>query len=174
MQNSINLCVQRSFRQSMLMLDGLRSRLRAVPLQPGTSSRRTTMKAAWSLPLLSLRTGKMVTMFPHRGSFSLIPLSCVGQPDSGSLIRIRPRGPSEPTPHRRQSFFESHLGRQRLVNLVIDAAGKVRSAKMVGADDEKMINATAVWKFIPAFRVARAVAYQTRLTVAPLRCMSGA
>jgi len=36
----------------MLMLDGLRSRLRAVPLQPGTSSRRTTMKVAWSLPLV--------------------------------------------------------------------------------------------------------------------------
>jgi hypothetical protein len=55
------------------------------------------MKVAWSLPLLGLRTGKMVTMFPHRGSFSLILLSCVGQPDSGSLIQIRPRGPSEPS-----------------------------------------------------------------------------
>ena len=64
LQNSINLCVQRSFRQSMLMLDGLRSRLRAVPLQPGTSSRRTTMKVAWSLPLLGaagkVRSAKMV------------------------------------------------------------------------------------------------------------------
>jgi len=64
LQNSINLCVQRSFRQSMLMLDGLRSRLRAVSLQPGTSSRRTTMKVAWSLPLLGaagkVRSAKMV------------------------------------------------------------------------------------------------------------------
>ena len=57
---------------------------------------------------------------------------------------------------------------------MIDAAGKVRSAKVADKDqmnaaDEEMINATAVWKFIPAFRGGRAVAYQTRLTVAPLR-----
>jgi hypothetical protein len=58
---------------------------------------------------------------------------------------------------------------EELVDLVIDAAGKVREAKMVGAADRNMIAATAVWKFIPAFRGGRAVACRMRLTVAPLR-----
>jgi hypothetical protein len=66
---------------------------------------------------------------------------------------------------------------EKLVDLVIDAAGKVRSAKMVGtADkdvispaDKDLISATAVWKFIPAFKGGRAVACRLRLAVAPLR-----
>jgi hypothetical protein len=58
---------------------------------------------------------------------------------------------------------------EELVDLVIDAAGKVREAKIVGAADRNMIAAAAVWKFIPAFRGRRAVACRTRLTVAPLR-----
>jgi len=66
---------------------------------------------------------------------------------------------------------------EKLVDLVIDAAGKVRSAKMAGtADkdvispaDKDLISATAVWKFIPAFRGGRAVACRLRLAVAPLR-----
>jgi len=66
---------------------------------------------------------------------------------------------------------------ERLVDLVIDAAGKVRSAKMVGVADQDLISdadkdlisATAVWKFIPAFRSGRAVASYLRLAVVPLR-----
>jgi hypothetical protein len=66
---------------------------------------------------------------------------------------------------------------EKLVDLVIDAAGKVRSAKMAGtADndlispaDKDLISATAVWKFIPAFKGGRAVACHLRLAVAPLR-----
>jgi hypothetical protein len=55
------------------------------------------------------------------------------------------------------------------VDLVIDDAGKVRSAKTVGAADEDLITATADWKFIPAFRNGRAVASRMRLAVVPLR-----
>jgi hypothetical protein len=55
------------------------------------------------------------------------------------------------------------------VDLVIDAAGKVRSAKTVGSADEDLIAATADWKFIPAFRNGRAVASRMRLAVVPLR-----
>src|ERR1700674_387757 len=66
---------------------------------------------------------------------------------------------------------------EKLVDLVIDAAGKVRSAKMVrtadtdpiSAADRDLISATAVWKFIPAFRSGRAVDCYLRLSVVPLR-----
>jgi hypothetical protein len=58
---------------------------------------------------------------------------------------------------------------EEMVDLVIDAAGKVRSAKMVGAADKDLISATADWKFIPAFRNGRAVASRMRLAVVPLR-----
>ena len=66
---------------------------------------------------------------------------------------------------------------EKLVDLVIDAAGKVRSARMVGTSDgevarpadKDLIGATAVWKFIPAFKAGRAVASDLRLAVVPLR-----
>jgi hypothetical protein len=58
---------------------------------------------------------------------------------------------------------------EELVDLVVDAAGKVRSAKTVGADDKDLIDAAANWKFIPAFKDGRAVASRLRLAVVPLR-----
>jgi hypothetical protein len=58
---------------------------------------------------------------------------------------------------------------EEMVDLVIDAAGKVRSAKMVGAADEDLIAATAKWKFIPAFKDGHPVASRMRLAVTPLR-----
>ena len=58
---------------------------------------------------------------------------------------------------------------EEMIDLVIDAAGKVRSAKTVGAADKDLISATADWKFIPAFKDGRAVASRMRLAVVPLR-----
>jgi hypothetical protein len=58
---------------------------------------------------------------------------------------------------------------EEMVDLVVDAAGKVRSAKTVGAADKDLISATADWKFIPAFKDGRAVASRLRLAVVPLR-----
>jgi hypothetical protein len=58
---------------------------------------------------------------------------------------------------------------EKLVDLVIDAAGKVRSAETVGAADKDLIAATADWKFVPAFRDGHAVASRMRLAVVPLR-----
>jgi hypothetical protein len=44
------------------------------------------------------------------------------------------------------------------LDLVIDEAGKVRKAKLVGkGEDKDLIAATAGWKFIPAFKDGRAV-----------------
>ncbi len=59
---------------------------------------------------------------------------------------------------------------ESLLDLVIDAAGKVRSAepatklKTVAPD---LINAAFTWKFIPAFQAGRPVASRLRIAVAP-------
>jgi hypothetical protein len=56
-----------------------------------------------------------------------------------------------------------------MVNLVIDAAGKVRSAKVEGKAEKDLIDATADWKFIPAFKDGRPVASRLRFGITPLR-----
>ncbi len=56
-----------------------------------------------------------------------------------------------------------------LIDLVIDSAGKVRSAKGVGETDKDLISATAEWKFIPAFKNGRAVASRLQMAVFPYR-----
>ena len=55
-----------------------------------------------------------------------------------------------------------------LLDLVIDSAGKVRSAEPAGKVkwvDPELINAASGWKFIPAFREGRPVASRLRLDV---------
>jgi hypothetical protein len=56
-----------------------------------------------------------------------------------------------------------------MMNLVVDAAGKVRSAKAEGKPDKAMEDATADWKFIPAFKDGHPVASRLRIAVSPLR-----
>ena len=53
------------------------------------------------------------------------------------------------------------------VNLVIDAAGKVRSAKAEGKPEKDLIDATAGWKFVPAFKSGRPVASRLQIGVTP-------
>ena len=67
---------------------------------------------------------------------------------------------------QQQSLPES----ERLLDLVIDAAGKVRSAKPAGKVkwvDPDLINAALTWKFIPAFKDGLPVASQLRIGVSP-------
>jgi hypothetical protein len=45
----------------------------------------------------------------------------------------------------------------------------VADQDLISAADKDLISATAVWKFIPAFRSGRAVASYLRLAVVPLR-----
>jgi VWFA-related protein len=58
---------------------------------------------------------------------------------------------------------------QWTLELVIDAAGKVRSAKLQGGSGKELIEATRGWKFIPAFEKGKAVACRLRMDVAPER-----
>jgi hypothetical protein len=71
-----------------------------------------------------------------------------------------------PPPDAQHAFPRSGM----LVDLVIDAAGKVFSARLVNNEDngptgESLIGASGHWKFIPAMKNGQAVASHIRLTV---------
>jgi hypothetical protein len=57
---------------------------------------------------------------------------------------------------------------EKRLDLVVDEAGKVRSAEPAGSVkwvDPELINAALTWKFIPAFKDGRPVASRIRLDV---------
>ena len=57
-----------------------------------------------------------------------------------------------------------------LLDLLVDSAGKVRSAELAGkmkSTDPLLVQAATGWKFIPAFKGGRAVASRIRLSVSP-------
>jgi hypothetical protein len=55
------------------------------------------------------------------------------------------------------------------IELVVDAAGKVRSAKVLNGVDEPLVQASAGWQFIPAFRDGSPVACRFRLSIWTLK-----
>jgi hypothetical protein len=62
-----------------------------------------------------------------------------------------------------------HSGDDESIELVVDVAGKVRSAKIVSGSDQQLIDAAAGWQFIPAFREGRPVACRFRMHVRSLQ-----
>ena len=74
------------------------------------------------------------------------------------ILLRRPPPPAAPT---------GFLNTEVVLNLVIDAAGKVRSAKMEGKPDQALLDATADWKFVPGFKDGLPVACRLRLGVTP-------
>jgi hypothetical protein len=58
---------------------------------------------------------------------------------------------------------------EQTLELVRDAAGKVRSARTLGRKDNDLINDGLGWKFIPAFKEGRPVASRMQLAVRVLR-----
>ncbi len=81
--------------------------------------------------------------------------------DSAPVAILLWRPPLSPS---QQSLARS----QETVQLVIDEAGKVHSAKLLfPSQDPELMNATKNWKFIPAFKDGRPVAYNLKLDVSP-------
>jgi hypothetical protein len=70
-----------------------------------------------------------------------------------------------PRPDGSESLPES---KQTLV-LLVDAAGKVWSAKLQEGSDKELTEAARGWKFIPAFQGGKPVACRFRLDVSPDR-----
>lgn len=61
------------------------------------------------------------------------------------------------------------LKTETVLQLVLDSAGKVRSVKTEHAIDKDLVDATADWKFIPAFKDGNPVACRMRFGVTPDR-----
>ena len=71
-------------------------------------------------------------------------------------------------PHQKQENLPP-LNENEVVDLVIDAAGKVHSARVLAGTDPDIIAATEGWQFIPAFREGEPVACRFRLRAWDLR-----
>jgi hypothetical protein len=59
------------------------------------------------------------------------------------------------------------LNWEAVVDLVLDAAGKVWSIKTEGKPNQRLIDASAQWKFVPGRKQGRPVACHLRMDVAP-------
>jgi len=94
---------------------------------------------------------------PPQGNVGHFPF-VDARPQAILLRRPPPTGIQQPLMHSEQ-----------MVELVIDAAGKVWSAKTVGFSDNDLVYAARGWKFIPAFTGGRAVASRFRIEVSPYR-----
>jgi hypothetical protein len=92
-------------------------------------------------------------------SISLAPST---RPKEAAVIEpksIRLRRPPEP------QGSQAQLDANELLELVVDAAGKVHSARVVAGNDPSLLAATKGWQFIPAFRDGEPVACRFRLRV---------
>lgn len=67
------------------------------------------------------------------------------------------------------SEVENFRASDAAIELVVDAAGKVRSAKVLSGADKQWIHASAGWHFIPALRDGNPVACRFRLAVWDLK-----
>ena len=70
------------------------------------------------------------------------------------------------------TFEQSSKSDETYLDLVIDSAGKVRSAELSGGEkssNRALIDAAMQWTFIPALKGGRAVASKTRLAISPRR-----
>lgn len=77
------------------------------------------------------------------------------------ILLVRPPGT--------QASGEESDKMESMLDLVVDSAGKVRSAEAAGKAqiDPALIHAAAGWKFIPAYKDGRSVACRTRISVSP-------
>ncbi|WP_109485594.1 energy transducer TonB [Occallatibacter savannae] len=75
-----------------------------------------------------------------------------------SILLRRPTSPDGSLPSQNET-----------VELVVDAAGKVRSAKVIKADDPQLVQAAFGWHFIPAFHDGNPVACRFRLSIWALK-----
>jgi hypothetical protein len=88
----------------------------------------------------------------ERGPQSMLALTADISPEP---ILLR----TAPPPDNEQALPTS----EKFVDVVVDAAGKVRSASMGQEADKSLINSSSEWKFIPASKDGDAVASRMRL-----------
>ncbi len=125
-------------------------------------SRRSSSRKGYSKIYDATETSVVVSTFnPYNRTESASDSSQSGptvvQPKS-ILLRRPPPSPDASLPSANET-----------IELVVDAAGKVHSAKVINGADEPLVQATAGWQFIPAFRDGRPVACRFRMSIWALR-----
>jgi hypothetical protein len=93
---------------------------------------------------------------------------------SGSNVSLTSVADSPPVPIHLYMKTEGDNGdaplvRTMMLNLIIDDAGKVRSVQFNGSPDKRIKDASANWRFIPAFKFGHAVACQMNFEIASSR-----
>ena len=89
----------------------------------------------------------------------------INRPEAGGTLEV-----VSPKPILLQRPPVSQQQGELLLELVVDRAGKVRSAEPVGnasLADPELISAADAWKFIRAFKDGQAVASRVRIAVSP-------
>jgi hypothetical protein len=102
---------------------------------------------------------------PRRKKKHAQVFDAVSRSELGSKLEVVP---PEAILLQRPPISEQHA--ELFLDLIVDAAGKVRSAEAVGkmkGVDPELISAALTWKFIPAFKDRRAVASRLRIAVSP-------
>jgi hypothetical protein len=111
---------------------------------------------------------------PGGGVPTVIPMGRGGRGRMLDGISAEPKKPDLVLPEPIQLWAPASMGASEapVLDLVIDSAGKVRSVEAVDHPkglDADFTDATAEWKFIPAFKDGRAVASRVRVAVSPER-----
>lgn len=105
-----------------------------------------------------------------RGKRSQVFDAIEESPTTGKLGIVPPRPIMLRRPPPEQATDIGAMNSEVLLELVIDSAGKVRSAETAGKSDAAgsiLVRAAAGWRFIPAFKSGRPVASRTRLLISP-------
>jgi hypothetical protein len=122
-------------------------------------SRRSSSRKGYGTIYDAIDTSVVVSTYnPNRGAPDPSRAeSPIVQPKS-ILLRRPPPSPDGNLPSANET-----------IELVVDAAGKVRSAKVLNGVDQLLVQASAGWQFIPAFRDGRPVACRFRLGIWTLK-----
>jgi hypothetical protein len=144
-------------------------RIRSLILNARTAGIRSQVDGVEEKPRLHVKKFAYIYKTASRVPVSTIPGESDEHSDPTSRIFRADVNPEEIL-IRRLGVGEKPLPQsEEMVDIVIDAAGKVRSAKDVANKDLDLVNDCAGWKFIPAFKDGRPVASRVRLALSYLR-----
>ncbi len=140
-----------------------------------------TSRPRWKkhAPIYNLVSDKTIDSSDEFGAGNMLKSDPRTMTDPPPVTRAKDLSPVDIKPQPIYLRVSSRLGAEQVLSssvvfldLVIDEAGKVWSAKLANKGDESpasafLISASAGWRFTPAFKGGRAVASRMRLGVSP-------
>lgn len=163
-------------RVRVAILDARRRGIRAAVDEVSTSGPHKTKQLRVFEPARAQQTNRNNIGLPGH-SVGMVDAEMSGEgPGQSAADRMR-SADSNPVPIDMEVGCASHdcsveRTEQVLMDLVVDDAGKVRSAKYVdatlhGPAFNALLKAALGWKFIPAYKMGQPVACEMQLTVSP-------